>query len=373
VPVWTLPKAKVACPIKITELTGSKPSSFKVETFTAKMRTALARGFKTFQLQKQAALTKSDRLFYMDFYPHRSDDDKFYLGVAIFSQFHCHEPIFKKTSEPFSGTWDQREKVFQAAAAKLESQVKNFITSSKIGDGFDPVPADSKNITWDKLGLPASGQAQKRRSGRYRQYSTRSALDRRSSIPARTPRRSVCLPFVGEATQLTGHLNFDKELNFKTASGKFIVPVTSVTMGEPDLDLDIHKTMLKSSKYPESDFIFSRIVSDQDKLTFGQVIAAKLPGRFTMKGITVDLTVPVSIEAFIGEDAAPASPLLAPGPSVWPTLGPNRPRRPTRSRRHPHLPLPHHPQARMIRSIIMFRSRLWGLPGRVVGAMGLIR
>jgi len=154
VPVWTLPKAKVACPIKITELTGSKPSSFKVETFTAKMRTALARGFKTFQLQKQAALTKSDRLFYMDFYPHRSDDDKFYLGVAIFSQFHCHEPIFKKTSEPFSGTWDQREKVFQAAAAKLESQVKNFITSSKIGDGFDPVPADSKNITWDKLGLP---------------------------------------------------------------------------------------------------------------------------------------------------------------------------------------------------------------------------
>ena len=76
-------------------------------------------------------------------------------------------------------------------------------------------------------------------------------------------------------------------------------------MGEPDLDLDIHKTTLKSSKYPESDFIFSRIVSDQDKLTFGQVIAAKLPGRFTMKGITVDLTVPVSIEAFIGEDAAP--------------------------------------------------------------------
>jgi polyisoprenoid-binding protein YceI len=309
-PVWNLPKANVACPIKITELTGSKPALFKAETFSEKMRAALAGGFKTFKMQEQVALTKSDRMFYMDFYPHRSDDGRFYLGVALFSQFHCHEPIYKKTDEPFAGNWDQRKMVFQSAAAELESQVKKFVTSSKIGDGFDPLAAGSKPTTWDKLGLslPAKPENASPSATANIQLGPHWTVDPQSQ--QKRPAVQFAFPspleaYSGEATELTGTLNFGKALHFKKASGKFVVPVTSVTMGESDLDMEIHTSMLNGSKHPESDFIFSRIVSDQDKLAFGQVIAAKLPGRFTMKGITIDLTVPVSIEAFIGEDAAP--------------------------------------------------------------------
>ncbi|NBC10387.1 MAG: hypothetical protein GVY24_01455 [Planctomycetes bacterium] len=309
-PVWDLGRAKVAAPIKITDLAGMPPGGFDQALFAKNMREALAAGFERFEQTDRVALGKSDRMFYMDFYPYRSEDGKLFVSTALFSMFHCHEPVYTRMDKPIRGSWDDRAAVFAEAAAELEAQVARLLDESKQGDGFDVVPEDVPTRSWEALGLSLPPKPEDATT--IDPADVELAREWTVDVEAQQERPAVTFTFpspleqyAGRVTKLTGELTLGESLALAQASGRFVVPVTAVTMGEPDLDEYIHSGMLKGREHPQSDFVFDTIESEMEALNFGPIIPAKLVGTFTMKGIPRELTVPVSIEAYVGGDGRP--------------------------------------------------------------------
>ena len=314
-PVWQVNGVggtKVAAPLKITELTGTRPGDFSAEQFVTEMSNELIRGFSSLQMVDQVSLGKSDRMFYMDFYPHRSADDRFYLGVALFSQFHCHEPIYIRTDEPFSGSWNKRRRVMQEVAAVLEKQMKDFIAGSKIGDGFDVIPTDVSIRSWDELGLalpsvPEQGGATAIdvSSLTLPQSWSVDLQARQQRLPVQFAFASPLESYSGSARRLDGTLTLGEGRSLSQATGIFRVPIESLTMGEPALDKHMRTNLLKMAAFPQAEFRLDQIAADVPDLNFGQIVPARLIGQFTMKGIPTELTVPASLEVYIGPDGQP--------------------------------------------------------------------
>ncbi|MEM6332539.1 MAG: YceI family protein [Planctomycetota bacterium] len=262
-----------------------------------------------------------DRLFYADFYPYLDADGTVYVSTALFSQFHCHEPVFV-SSEPVSGPWTQTQQVFEQAADVLAAEVQRQLASPAHGDGFDAIAADAPRPTWDELGLPLPPKPEGPDIDPadleiVRNWTVdQAAVAQRPVVQFRFPEPIV--GYVGEAQELTGSVTLGEGLTLADATGEFVVPARSVTMGEPDLDSHIHSGILNARDFPTSSFTLSHIeVPDGATPAFGQVVPGKLVGRFQLKTFEIDLTVPVSIEAFVGEDGKPRLAFAG----TW-TLGP---------------------------------------------------
>jgi len=255
------------------------------------------------------ALGRSDRLFYVDVYPYRSKDGTLYLSLAVYSQFHCHEPVFTTGDAPIAGPWDQRGSVIERAVRQATREVLAQINGSKIGDGFDAVPADKPTATWEQLGFalppkpPGAADIDPASIELVRAW--------RVDVAAQKQRPAVTFAFpapldnyAGRVRTLTGEMTLGDGLALPATTGRFAVPINAVTMGEDELDSEIFG-WLKGQDHPESSFTFSGIETEVDALAFGQVIPGVLVGRFEMKGMGIDLRVPASIEAVVGGDGRP--------------------------------------------------------------------
>ena len=63
----------------------------------------------------------------------------------------------------------------------------------------------------------------------------------------------------GRAKKISGNLEFDEELNINKLTGEFFVDVSSITMGEPDLDATLSgASMFHTSKFPKASFRIQR-------------------------------------------------------------------------------------------------------------------
>ena len=309
IPVVSLGAAKVGSPIKITALSGSVPADHDQVAFEKAFRQAMARGFAKYRFEQTAQFGRADRLFYMDFHPYRGAGGKFFVSTALFSQFHCHEPVYVSKS-PAQGTWDQREKVIAQAAASLEAQVIRQINESQIGDGFEVVGKNIAQKSWEQLGLGLP--AKPRRS--VNEPIDQIELGRKWQMDVDAQKNTPVVQFAfaspldnytGEVKQLDGTVVLGDGLTLADARGRFNAKVATLTMGEDELDAHIHEGLLDVDTHPTASFTFEKIESPQARLTFGQVIPAALVGQFTLMGKTIDLTAPASVEAYIGEDGQP--------------------------------------------------------------------
>ncbi|MEM7624601.1 MAG: YceI family protein [Planctomycetota bacterium] len=309
-PVWDLGRAKVGAPVKVTPLAGVTPAGFDADTFAAEMRQMIGSADARFALHGRAELGRSDRLFYVDFYPYRSEDDKLYLSLALYSQFHCHDPVFTLLDGSLYGPWAQRADVFARGMRILAAEIERQLTESPIGDGFDVVPADAEALAWEALGLPLppkpEGASAEDLAGielGQEWVIDEGAQEERPAVQFAFP--APLDAYAGEATSVSGTLTLGQGLSIAAMRGRFIADPASVTMGEPDLDQAIHSTMLRVAEYPESSFVIESVETDFDKPEFGVVAAAVMRGTFTMKGNSIPLTVPASVEAFLGSDGKP--------------------------------------------------------------------
>lgn len=309
-PVWNLGRAKVATPIKVTPLAGAVPDGFDQEAFVQQMHEAISAADERFIWQDRVELGRSDRMFYTDFYPYRSGDGKLYLGLSLFSQFHCHEPVFTLLDGSLHGDWDNREEVFVEGYRRLSSVITRLLNESTLGDGFDVVQGETPSVSWDAIGLPlppkpqdASAQAMADVQLPQEWVIEEASQDIRPGVQFKFP--APLDAYAGEATSVSGTLTLGEGLSIEGISGRVVVDAASVTMGETDLDQAIHATMLDVVAYPESCFEIQEVQTDFAQPAFGTVAAAVLRGQFTMKGQTIPLAVPVSIEAFLGNDGVP--------------------------------------------------------------------
>lgn len=309
-PVWDLGNAKVATPIKITAIESETGGVRADNDFDTMVRDAIASADEGFVWADRAELGRSDRLFYTDYYPYVSQDGTLYLSLALFSQFHCHEPVFTLMDGSLNGPWDHAGEVFARGAKIFADEIARLLDESQIGDGFDVVPADVPTATWDALDLalppkPEGASAEALASVQLARewLMDETAQEQRPAVQFKFP--APLDAYAGEVTSVTGKLSLGEDLAIEGTHGRFVADPATVTMGEPDLDDSIHHSMLEVGEHPESYFEIELVETTFDKPAFGQVAAAVLHGKFTMKGITIPLAVPVSIEAFLGDDGEP--------------------------------------------------------------------
>ncbi|MEM6391617.1 MAG: YceI family protein [Planctomycetota bacterium] len=318
-PTVRMGRMTLGMPIKVTPLNGTLPDGFDPETFTLEAKSAIAAVLSGSSKDRDRATmgaveidtTPSDRLFYVDFYPHRSEDDRLFISLGLFSQFHCHEPVWTSGDEPIAGPWAARDRLFAEAAERLQQEIKTQIASPRFGDGFDPIT--SSNIqSFDALGLtlppkPEEAEVDLSNVELGREWvADLKAQNERPVVSFRFP--PPIRGYAGEAQTLEGEFTLGEDLAITGASGSFTVPVSSLTMGEPDLDVYLRTGILLSGQHPESTFTIESIESGgagDAKPAFGRTVPITMIGAFSMKGQTIPLTVPATLDAFVGEDGKP--------------------------------------------------------------------
>lgn len=225
--------ALVGC-MKITHPSGGVPNGFIPSQFSlaGKERVTVGLGYTW---QDEFNLRSSDRMFYLDVYPHR-DGKKLYLSYALFSPFNCHTPIF--TSEkPIKGSWDKPGKAFQKVGVAFRSEIKRTMESASLGDGLTPLPRATPLIEWDQIAPLAGGLKMASELGPPITHRTFMYLNDGSKAPA------LKFAFLPPVQHYSGTIS-GGSANFKLgeggsldgASGSFEAKMGTLTMGDPALD-----------------------------------------------------------------------------------------------------------------------------------------
>ena len=311
IPILRIGRAVIAAPLKVAPVTGRRPDRYNEEKFIASAERQILKGFTDFRRAKSINLGRTDRRFYMDFYPWLSDDGTLFLTTSLYSQFHCKKPVFSTKGKPLTGPWAKRDRLFRQAAEMLERAVKEQLAGSSAGDGFDAVASSVPVVTWESLGLalpppPAGHQA---RAGEVPTLPRLWILDSKGDrdvplIQFRFP--SPLDMYAGEVTRVSGKLEFAKGLSLTTARGSFEADPTSVTMGEPDLDDALRGSVfLNVEDFPVSRFVIESISADDEPIAFGTTTPATMVGTFELKGVRIPQSVPTMFEPVVDDQGNP--------------------------------------------------------------------
>jgi polyisoprenoid-binding protein YceI len=309
IPVWQNGRTRTWAPLKVAAVTGTPPEDYDHEIFVGKAIKHINEGFDRFQMQQAADLDRADRGFYMDFYPWLSADGTLFLTVAVFSQFYCHAPVFQ---EKIIGPWKDRKNIFRKAGALAEQTVAKIISNPQSGDSFDPIKKNVSDISWQKLGFTLPQAPQKKAITTGAQLTLPHEWVLTPSGPADPPMIQFRFPapldnYAGEVTSGKGELIFPADLHPNGAKGFIEIDTgSSITMGDPVLDEAIRGSIMLNTKiYPTSKFIIESVAGENQPIVFGQLTAAQIQGRFTLKGKTVPLTSMAEIEPVIADNGKP--------------------------------------------------------------------
>jgi len=312
--VWRTGRAIVNAPLKIGDVTGSVPADHDPQAFQREARSALDRRLRHFRWADEVSLGRGDRAFYMDFYPYLGEDGTLYLSTALYSQFHCKEPVYRTPAdEPFTGPWSDREALFAQAAEGLERQVLEQLERSATGDGFDPLPKTTPVVSWSELGLdlparPEGVAADVPRGPLPRRWRLADADDDEPALLFHFP--APMDSYRGEARVASAALDLEGDGGGPT--GHVLAPVTGVSMGDADLDRWIHgPAVLDAAEHPDSRFTLGALRFDGAPPGWGRLATATGHGTFSMQGAQIPLAARVQLEAVVGADERPR--LLATG------------------------------------------------------------
>lgn len=312
IPIWQQGRSRVWAPLKVSGVTGTEPPGYRRDAFIEESLNSIGKGFKHFNIKQRAELSRADRGFYMDFYPWRGKDGTLFLSLALYSQFHCKEPVFEKKKKPLIGPWEDRDRLFRQAAVIMENEVRKQLVDPLGGDGFDPMADPVPRITWQKMGypLPAAPLRKDAAAMIKKEIPRYWVLDRAG--PDASPMIQFRFPapldqYSGEIKEAAGELSLPAKLQFDGATGYIEVDTrSSVTMGEPVLDEAIRGSlMLSSRKHPTARFTISKTESEGEPVAYGRLILAGVSGEFVLKGKSVPLALPMEVEPVIGEDGNP--------------------------------------------------------------------
>ncbi|MEM9556601.1 MAG: YceI family protein [Acidobacteriota bacterium] len=324
-PTLRLGRSTVAAPIKVTPLTGEPPAAgdhgeaFRPDDFLAAAERAVVDAFERFSRRPGTPIGAGDRSFYMDFYPYRDESGLLSVSAALYSQFHCLDPIAVWIDEPFSGPWAERDAVFAEAARTLEREVLRQIDESTLGDGFVPVPRPVPAPTWEELGLalpPAPADQPTVVADLPLQARWRLAPPE----PGTPPRLTFHFPppferYLGEVGSVHAELRLtagdDGTLRWDGASGWVEADTASVTMGESALDNEIQGKKLVVGEHPVARFTLDSVDPGATPVRWGHASQLTADGTFQMIGQTLDVPVRAEVEPVIDVDGEPALRVLA--------------------------------------------------------------
>lgn len=309
IPVWQKGRTRMWAPLKVAAVTGYKPAEYDHDRFVAQALDNIGDGFKQFRIKSSADLGRADRGFYMDFYPWLSKDGTLYLSLALYSQFHCKEPVY---TEKIIGPWENRAKLFRKAAILMEQAVARQIADPANGDSFDPVPAVVSAIGWDSFGFPLPPPPPQKTvvAASLKELPTNWILE----MPGASEPPMIIFRFPapldnysGEVTAASGQLVLPRKPYFEGARGFVEVNTgTAVTMGNDALDEAIRGSIVLGSRYhPTSRFEVESISGDGQPIGYGRLSPALVTGDFYLKGKKKSLAARGEFEPVVGEDGLP--------------------------------------------------------------------
>ncbi|MDX2502549.1 MAG: YceI family protein [Deltaproteobacteria bacterium] len=309
IPILQQGRSRIWAPLKVAAVTGTRPENYDNDAFIAEALENIARGFKKFQIQKEANLGRGDRGFYMDFNPWRSEGGTLYLTVVLFSQFDCKEPVFTKK---ITASWEQRNQLFQQASATMEQAAVRISANPQNGDSFDPLSGDVPKKNWETIGFPLPPAPEKTIPGPGISVNIPQNWILAESGPDDPPMIQFRFPapldnYSGEVTSATVEFTLADNLIVDGSAGSIeIDTTTAITMGQATLDEAIRGSMLLyARKFPTAGFVLNNIGSDQQPIAYGKLTPAFATGTFTLKGKSAPLGIKLELEPIIAEDGKP--------------------------------------------------------------------
>lgn len=302
-PVINSGRAIIGVPIKICDVTGTKPNNYDKKAFIDQAFKVVMKEMHGYELKTEIHSNRTDKFFYFDFYPWVSDNGQLFLSAAIFSQNHCKNPIWTTEKSPFVGGWGDRNILFQQATARMEEEIKKNFSNSLIGDAFDIVPKTVKTITWEDLGVKNHDKKKSNEAITKAEIATEWEIDSVKNHHALVQFR-LAPPnenYSGFAKKINGELKFANSGAEKKLQGNFSVSMDSVTMGEADLDAALFaKDMLNVKGFPRAKFEFDTpIDSENFSIYFGKESILDVNGKFTFKDKTIPLKVELVFEPIV--------------------------------------------------------------------------
>jgi len=309
IPIWQKGRTRMWAPLKVAAVTGFPPGGYDHEKFVAAALNDIKKGFKHFRIVPAADLGRADRGFYMDFYPWLSKDGTLYLSLALFSQFHCKEPIY---TEKITGPWENRRQLFRQAAVLMETTVARQVADPQNGDSFDPVPAGVTAISRESIGFPLPSPPPQKQIAPAALSKLPGDWILDMPGPADPPMVIFRFPapldnYAGEVIKARGELQLPQITRLDGARGFVEVDTGSaLTMGNPVLDEAIRGSiMLNSKTHPTSRFEIESISGDGQPIGYGNLSPAVISGTFILKGKRKPLATRGELEPIIGEDGLP--------------------------------------------------------------------
>ena len=294
-------------PIKITEVSGTKPQNYVYKSFFDKSLKVVLKELHGYEFKAQIQSNRTDRFFYMDFYPWVSESGQLFLSASLFSQYHCKAPIWTTEKSPFVGGWNDREILIQQATVRMEEEIKRLSANSLVGDAFDPVSESTKIVTWDDLGLKVQPRKKSEESVSKAEIAKEWKIDSGNGQKGGVQFRLVPPneSYSGFAKKVVAELKFDGEGNKKRMLGTCKVKMDSVTMGDADLDASLlSKEMLNVIGFPVARFDFDVPVNPESFIVyFGREIILDVQGNFTFKEKTIPIKAEFTIEPIVRKGA----------------------------------------------------------------------
>jgi len=300
--VRKIERSTIASPIKIAPVSGSVPSGYVEASFQKDMRIAIEDGLRFSKLKAFVEQGRSDRAFYMDFYPWVSEKGTMYLSYALFSQFHCKKPVyFSSEEDKMSGPWRKREDLFAKAATRLEEEVLKQL-SRDLGDGFVPVSAKASVSDWPPLpDAPTNAVAAAADMTLVREWVADPDAPGPPPILFQFP--APVDQYRGKITGISAELAFDEDLAISSLRGSFTADPKTIDMGESDLNDALQgKSFLESKTFPQASFTIKEVDSDY-ALAFGNLATFTMRGTFKLKGKEIPLTVVGDLEPTVSPGA----------------------------------------------------------------------
>lgn len=289
--VWRRDRLASVLRLKVSHPTGHPGRNLDAENFQREWREHVLSSLQSFKKEKDFSTSAADRLVYMDFYPWVAQDGTLYLSAALFSEFHCKEPVlFLKGSEALVGPWRRWPSLLKEATQRLEKTWLDNASSAILGDGLAPLSSQTPSITWKDLGVEAT---EKEAEPVLLSIAPEQTLVSRQEGP---PPVLFQFPspldgYRGTFSKVNSHLTFGSE-GWVGSKGKVGVDMSSVTMGEDDLDKELLEPgMLGAKDHPEASYDYVITAWSGGDPREGKAGQAVLSGTFSFKGKSTEREV----------------------------------------------------------------------------------
>lgn len=285
--VWVKKEGRfqTAIALKVTAMQGDKTTVLQKE-LEQMLKAGISVGLDGFSYQQNAALQRSDRLFYLDLHPYIDEHGTVYISSAIFSQFSCIDPIDEQFDQPWSANTKELQNLGQEIGQATAAFIAQTLTNSTIGDAWTAVPKRIKQQSLQEMGYPLPEDKTGRPNIEFPTSSVPMTWNMSGAINEKTPiiQFNFLAPldrYAGEVRKASGSMTF-KNAN-ELQAGAFVVDVKSLTMGMESFDAKVLKTYVKAKRYPKSSFEFEQIRLNTS-LSLGQTTTAAVNGTFEMMG-----------------------------------------------------------------------------------------